>query len=237
MLKPRDEWEVDNKTALIEKLSKVMKQTPSLDFSFTQPIDMRVSEMVLGVRGDLAIKLFGEDLNTLSKTAQEIVDILESIKGSQDVDKPENSGIQYLQIKVNRSAAGKLGLTIAEVNQILQTQIEGQQLGIVQEGARHTPILLRGSDAVRLSPTTFSQLLITLPNGHNIPLSSIASLERTEGPVKIDRERGIRMVVVTANVQGRDLVSFVEEAKQKVSEKVKMPQGYWMKWGGQFENQ
>lgn len=237
VLKPRDEWEVDNKTALIEKLRKVMKQTPGLDFSFTQPIDMRVSEMVLGVRGDLAIKLFGEDLNTLSKTAQEIVDVLESIKGSQDVYTPENSGIQYLQIKVNRSAAGKLGLTIAEINQILQSQIEGQQLGIVQEGARRTPILLRGSDAVRLSPTTFSQLLITLPDGHNIPLSSIASLERTEGPVKIDRERGIRMVVVTANVQGRDLVSFVEEAKQKVSEKVKMPQGYWMKWGGQFENQ
>lgn len=237
VLKPRDEWEVDNKTALIEKLRKVMKQTPGLDFSFTQPIDMRVSEMVLGVRGDLAIKLFGEDLNTLSKTAQEIVGVLESIKGSQDVYTPENSGIQYLQIKVNRSAAGKLGLTIAEVNQILQSQIEGQQLGIVQEGARRTPILLRGSDAVRLSPTTFSQLLITLPDGHNIPLSSIASLERTEGPVKIDRERGIRMVVVTANVQGRDLVSFVEEAKQKVSEKVKMPQGYWMKWGGQFENQ
>lgn len=237
VLKPRAEWEVENKTALIEKLRKVMKQTPGLDFSFTQPIDMRVSEMVLGVRGDLAIKLFGEDLDTLSKTAQEIVDVLESIKGSQDVYTPENSGIQYLQVKVNRSAAGKLGLTIAEVNQILQSQIEGQQLGIVQEGARRTPILLRGSDVVRLSPTTFSQLLITLPDGHNIPLSSIASLERTEGPVKIDRERGIRMVVVTANVQGRDLVSFVEEAKQKVSEKVKMPQGYWMKWGGQFENQ
>lgn len=237
VLKPREEWEVDSKQALIEKLRKVMKQTPGLDFSFTQPIDMRVSEMILGVRGDLAIKLFGVDLDALGKTAQEIVTVLEGIEGSQDVYTPENSGIQYLQIKVNRSAAGKLGLTIAEVNQILQSQIEGQQLGIVQEGARRTPILLRGSEGVRLSPTTFSQLLITLPNGNNIPLSSIASLERTEGPVKIDRESGIRMVVVTANVKGRDLVSFVDEAKQKVGDAVKLPQGYWLKWGGQFENQ
>jgi cobalt-zinc-cadmium resistance protein CzcA len=237
VLKTRDEWAVDSKEALIEKLRKVMKQTPGLDFSFTQPIDMRVNEMILGVRGDLAIKLFGEDLDALAKTAQEIVTVLEGIEGSQDVYTPENSGIQYLQIKINRAAAGKLGLTIAEVNQILQSQIEGQQLGIVQEGIRRTPILLRGSEEVRLSPVNFSQLLITLPNGNNIPLSSIASLERTEGPVKVDRERGIRMVVVTANVQGRDLVSFVNEAKQKVGEAVKLPQGYWMKWGGQFENQ
>ncbi len=237
VLKPRDEWTVDSKEALIEKLRKVMKQTPGLDFSFTQPIDMRVSEMILGVRGDLAIKIFGEDLDALGETAQKIVTVLEGIEGSQDVYTPENSGIQYLQIKVNRAAAGKLGLTIAEVNQILQSQIEGQQLGIVQEGIRRTPILLRGSEEVRLSPVNFGQLLLTLPNGNNIPLSSIASLERTEGPVKVDRERGIRMVVVTANVQGRDLVSFVNEAKQKVGEAVKLPQGYWMKWGGQFENQ
>ena len=237
VLKPRDEWAVDNKEALIEKLRKVMKQTPGLDFSFTQPIDMRVSEMILGVRGDLAIKIFGEDLDALGETAQKIVTVLEGIEGSQDVYTPENSGIQYLQVKVNRAAAGKLGLTIAEVNQILQSQIEGQQLGIVQEGIRRTPILLRGSEEVRLSPVNFGQLLLTLPNGSNIPLSSIASLERTEGPVKVDRERGIRMVVVTANVQGRDLVSFVNEAKQKVGEAVKLPQGYWMKWGGQFENQ
>lgn len=237
VLKPRDEWTVDSKEALIEKLRKVMKQTPGLDFSFTQPIDMRVSEMILGVRGDLAIKVFGEDLDALGETAQKIVTVLEGIDGSQDVYTPENSGIQYLQIKVNRAAAGKLGLTIAEVNQILQSQIEGQQLGIVQEGIRRTPILLRGSEEVRMSPVNFGHLLLTLPNGNNIPLSSIASLERTEGPVKVDRERGIRMVVVTANVRGRDLVSFVNEAKQKVGETVKLPQGYWMKWGGQFENQ
>ncbi len=237
VLKPRDEWTVDSKEALIEKLRKVMKQTPGLDFSFTQPIDMRVSEMILGVRGDLAIKIFGEDLDALGETAQKIVTVLGGIEGSQDVYTPENSGIQYLQIKVNRAAAGKLGLTIAEVNQILQSQIEGQQLGIVQEGIRRTPILLRGSEEVRLSPVNFGQLLLTLPDGNNIPLSSIATLERTEGPVKVDRERGIRMVVVTANVQGRDLVSFVNEAKQKVGEAVKLPQGYWMKWGGQFENQ
>lgn len=237
VLKPREEWTVDSKPALIEKLRSVMQQIPGLDFSFTQPIDMRVNEMVLGVRGDLAIKIFGEDLVVLNDKAQAIIQVLERIEGNQDVYTPENSGVQYLKINIDRSAAGKLGLNIAEVNQILQSQIEGQLLGIVQEGIRRTPILLRGSEDVRLSPTTFSQLLITLPGGQNVPLSSIATLKRTEGPVKIDRERGLSMVVVTANVQGRDLVSFVEEAKEKVTAEVEMPQGYWMKWGGQFENQ
>ena len=116
-------------------------------------------------------------------------------------------------------------------------QLEGKVLGIVQEGARRTPVLLRGSQDVRLSPAEFGSLLLTLPNGTNVPLTSVAKLERIEGPVKIDRERGIRMVVVTANVEGRDLVGFVEEARQKVTAQVSMPEGYWLKWGGQFENQ
>ncbi|HAJ70663.1 MAG TPA: CusA/CzcA family heavy metal efflux RND transporter, partial [Methylophilaceae bacterium] len=208
-----------------------------LDYSFTQPIDMRVNEMILGVRGDLAIKIFGSDLNILNQKAQEIIKVLETISGNQDVYTPKNSGIQYLQIKVDRMAAGRLGLSIGEINQILQTQLEGKVIGMLQEGAKRTPVQLRGSRDVRLSSAEFDKLLITLPDGTNIPLSSVAKLERTEGPVKIDRERGIRMVVVTANVKGRDLVSFVEEAKNKVQSQVKLPEGYMLKWGGQFENQ
>jgi heavy metal efflux system protein len=237
VLKPKSEWKSKDKEALIESLRKVMAQTPGLDYSFTQPIDMRVNEMILGVRGDLAIKIFGTDLDVLNEKAQEIIKVLETISGNQDVYTPKNSGIQYLQIKVDRLAAGRLGFSISEINQILQTQLEGKVIGVVQEGVRRTPVQLRGSATVRLSSAEFDQLLLTLPNGTNVPLSSVAKLERIEGPVKIDRERGIRMVVVTSNVRGRDLVSFVEEAKAKVQAQVKMPEGYMLKWGGQFENQ
>ena len=237
VLKPRTEWRMKSKDALLEELRKVMAQIPGLDYSFTQPIDMRVNEMLLGVRGDLAVKLYGSDLTVLDEKAQQIIKVLESIKGNQDVYTPKNSGIQYMQIKVDRLAAGRLGFSVSDINQILQAQLEGKVLGVVQEGARRTPVLLRGSQEVRLSPAEFGSLLLTLPNGTNVPLTSVAKLERIEGPVKIDRERGVRMVVVTANVEGRDLVSFVEEARKKVQAQVSMPEGYWLKWGGQFENQ
>ncbi len=237
VLKPKEEWTVKSKEALIEKLRGVMSNILGLDYSFTQPIDMRVNEMILGVRGDLAIKLYGTDLKVLDEKAQQMIQVLETIQGSQDVYTPQNSGIQYLQIKVDRLAAGRLGFSVSDINQILQVQLEGRVLGVVQEGARRTPVLLRGSQDLRLSPVEFSNLQLTLPNGTNVALSTVAKLERLEGPVKIDRERGVRMVVVTANVDGRDLVSFVEEAKQKIAEKVTLPEGYWLKFGGQFENQ
>lgn len=237
VLKPHEKWRMQSKDELLVALRNVMDNIPGVDYSFTQPIDMRVNEMILGVRGDLAIKLYGTDLAVLDEKAQQIIKVLESVKGSQDVYTPKNSGIQYLQIKVDRLAAGRLGFSVSDINQILQAQLEGKVLGIVQEGARRTPVLLRGSQDVRLSPAEFGSLLLTLPNGTNVPLTSVAKLERIEGPVKIDRERGIRMVVVTANVEGRDLVGFVEEARQKVTAQVSMPEGYWLKWGGQFENQ
>jgi len=237
LLKPREQWQVPDKAALIEKLRKVMHSIPGLDYNFTQPIEMRVNEMILGVRGDLALKIFGTDLKVLNQKAQEIIKILESVPGNQDVYTPQNSGVQYLQIKIDRVASGRLGLTIAEINSLLQSQLEGKLLGVVLEGNRRTPILLRGSQVVRESSSDFSQLMLALPQGGTVPLSSVATVVREEGPVKIDRERGNRMVVVTANVKDRDLVSFVEEAKQKVTQHVKLPEGYWLVWGGQFENQ
>lgn len=237
VLKPMDEWRMKTKEALIDELRKVMAQMPGLAYSFTQPIDMRVNEMILGVRGDLAIKIFGTDLDTLDAKAQQIVKILESVSGSQDVYTPQNSGVQYLQIKIDRVAAGRLGLSITEIESILLAQLEGKQLGVVQEGQRRTPILIRGSQDLRASPADFGNLMLTLPNGTNVPLSAVAKIEREEGPVKVDRERGARLVVVTANVRDRDLVSFVEEAKQRVQAEVKLGEGYSIKWGGQFENQ
>jgi len=237
ILKPMREWRVANKDELIDELRKVMNQLPGLAFSFTQPIDMRVNEMILGVRGDLAIKIFGPDLATLNAKAQQIVKILTSIPGSQDVYTPQNSGVQYLQIKIDRMAAGRLGLSVTEIEDILLAQLEGKQLGVVQEGQKRTPVLIRGSQDLRASPADFGNLMLTLDNGTNIPLSAVARIEREEGPVKVDRERGARFVVVTANVRDRDLVSFVEEAKQRVQAEVKFDEGYAAKFGGQFENQ
>ncbi|NOT68844.1 MAG: efflux RND transporter permease subunit [Methylophilaceae bacterium] len=237
VLKPREEWKVQSKEALTDELRKVMSQLPGIAYSFTQPIDMRVNEMILGVRGDLAVKIFGTDMQVLDDKAQQIIKILEGIKGSQDVYTPQNGGVQYMRVDIDRLAAGRLGFNISEVESILRSQLEGRTVGIVQEGARRTPVLLRGAEALRSSPTDFANLMLTLPNGTNVPLSTIAKLERVEGPVKIDRERGARMVVVTANVRGRDLVGFVQEAQNKVQASVKMSEGYSMKWGGQFENQ
>ncbi|MDP3088611.1 MAG: CusA/CzcA family heavy metal efflux RND transporter [Methylotenera sp.] len=237
ILKPPSEWRMKTKEELIDELRKVMTQMPGLAYSFTQPIDMRVNEMILGVRGDLAIKIFGSDLDVLDAKAQQIINILESIKGSQDVYTPQNSGVQYLQVKIDRVAAGRLGLSITEIENVLLAQLEGKQMGIVQEGQRRTPVLIRGNQDLRASPADFSNLLLTLSNGTNVPLSAVAKIEREEGPVKVDRERGVRMVVVTANIRDRDLVSFVEETKQRINTEVKLGEGYSIKLGGQFENQ
>ena len=237
ILKPTSEWRMKTKVELIDELRKVMKEMPGLAYSFTQPIDMRVNEMILGVRGDLAIKIYGPDLTVLNDKAQKIIKILESIKGSQDVYTPQNSGVQYLQIKIDRVAAGRLGLSITEIENVLHAQLEGKQIGVVQEGQRRTAVLIRGSQELRASPSDFGNLLLTLSNGTNVPLSAVAKIERAEGPVKVDRERGVRMVVVTANIRNRDLVSFVDETKQRIQAEVKLGEGYSIKLGGQFENQ
>ena len=237
ILNPRDTWRSPDKNVLIDRLREVMQDLPGIAYSFTQPIDMRVNEMILGVRGDLAIKIFGPDLNTLNQHAQHIKKILESIKGSQDAYTPQNSGVQYLRIEIDRMAAGRLGFNVTQIEDILRAHVEGKVLGIVQEGQRRTPLLLRGDESLRFSPSEFANMRLTLPSGVSVPLSNIAHLVRTDGPVKVDRERGNRMVVVTVNVRERDLVGFVEEAKKRVNAEVKLGEGYHLLWGGQFENQ
>jgi len=237
VLKPIDEWRMDTKEGLMDEIRKVLDGMPGIAYGFTQPIEMRVSEMLTGVRGDLAVKLFGSDLETLNMIARNIVKTLNSIDGSQDVRMAINEGIQYMKISINRLAAGRFGLSVDKLESMLRAQVEGQPIGIIHEGIQRTPLLLRGPKGVRNSPAAFANMLITLPDGQNVPLSTIAKLERVEGPVKVDRERGSRMVVISANVRGRDLVSFVEEAKAKVRQHQKLPSGYNVEWGGQFENQ
>ncbi len=237
VLKPKDEWSVGSKDELKDRIRNVLDQFPGVAYGFTQPIDMRVNEMLSGTRGDIAVKIFGEDLEILTNLAKEVAATLKSITGSEDVFISENEGMQYFEVNIDRLRAGRVGLSNDELADMLRAQIEGLHVGIVQEGIRRTPIIIRGALDMRESPDAFEHLLIQLENGTNIPLSSVADLRRVEGFVSVERERGQRFAVVQANVSGRDLVGFVNEARKTVGATVSMPAGYFTEWGGQFENQ
>lgn len=237
VLKPRESWGVESKEALLDKIRAVLNQMPGVVYSFTQPIEMRVSEMIIGVRGDVAIKVFGPDLATLNDLADQIVKLVKDVPGNQDVYTVENDGVQYLRVVVDRMAAGRYGLSVEDVQDALRVQVEGQRAGTVIDGGRRIPILLRGPDSVRISPADFAALRIATADGRSVPLESLAKLERESGPVKIERELGSRYSVVMTNVTGRDLVGFVDEARAKVAQTIKLPTGYRIAWGGQFENQ
>lgn len=237
LLKPQKEWRMKTKEELMDEVRKVLDPMPGIEYSFTQPIEMRVSEMIIGVRGDVAIKIFGSDLKQLNQYASEVEALVKTVPGNQDVYTIQNDGVQYLGVVIDRLQAGRLGLSVEDIQDALRTQIEGQRAGIVIEGNRRTPIVLRGTEGIRVSPAEFSAMTITTNDGTTVPLASVASLQRTSGPVKIDREMGSRYSVVIANVAGRDLVGFVEDAKKLVNEKVKLSTGYRITWGGQFENQ
>jgi cobalt-zinc-cadmium resistance protein CzcA len=198
---------------------------------------MRVSEMLTGTRGDVAIKVFGADLIQLNALSEKIVKIVEGVKGSEDAYTVKNNGVQYYRVVIDRLAAGRLGLSVDDIGNTLRTQVEGRQLGTVIEEGRRTPLLVRGEADVQQSPALFAALTLPLTNGQSVPLAVVAKLVRTDGPVKVDRENGKRMVVIQTNVRGRDLVSFVQEAKAAIAAQIKLPEGYHITWGGQFENQ
>ncbi len=237
LLKPRHLWRMNSKEALMDEIRKVLNELPGVKYSFTQPIEMRVSEMIIGVRGDIAVKVFGPDLEQLNRYASQVAEVLKTVRGNQDVYTVQNDGVQYLRVVVDRLQAGRLGMSVAEIQDTLRVQIEGWQAGNAIEGNRRTPIVVRADESVRLSPTQFGAIRVTGKDGNTVPLSVVARLERAAGPVKIDREMGSRYSVVVANVSGRDLVGFVEEAKAGVAKKLALPAGYRITWGGQFENQ
>ena len=236
VLKPIEQWRTPNKEWLADQLREVMKDFPGITYSFTQPIEMRVSEMLTGVRGDIAVKVFGPDLGELARIAGEIETLLKNTPGSEDAFTLKNDGVQYLRINVDRLAAGRLGLNIEELQAALRSVVEGQPAGLVIEPGRRTPLVIRGEGGSE-GVEHFSTLRITLANGSTVPLAQVAKIERIEGPVKVDRENAQRYVVIQSNVRGRDLVGFVEEAKLGVAQKLQIPQGYTLVWGGQFENQ
>jgi cobalt-zinc-cadmium resistance protein CzcA len=237
VLAPRETWRKPDKEWLTGEIRKVLADFPGMDIAFTQPIEMRVSEMLTGTRGDLAIKVFGTSLTDLNALAEKIAALLKTVPGAQDVLTVKNEGVQFFTVDVDRLMAGRFGLSIEDIATALRTQIEGQSLGLVLEGGRRTPLMIRGADDVRMSPALFSNIHIALASGASVPLSAVATLRRVAGPVKVDHENAARLVVIQANVTGRDLVGFVEEAKAKVAAEVKLPTGYRLVWGGQFENQ
>ena len=237
VLAPREQWRTQDKEWLTGEIRKVMADFPGMDIAFTQPIEMRVSEMLTGTRGDLAIKIFGPDLAELNALAERIAALLKTIPGAQDVLTVKNEGVQYYSVEIDRLAAGRFGLSIEEIAAALRAQIEGRSVGIVLEGNRRTPLMIKGGEGMRHSPVLFANMQLALPDGGNVPLSALARLKRVAGPVKVDHQDAARMAVVQANVTGRDLVGFVEAAKAKVAAEVKLDAGYRLAWGGQFENQ
>ena len=237
VLKPREQWRNPDKAWLMEEIRKVMVDFPGVAYGFTQPIDMRVSEMLTGARGDLAVKVFGPDIDTLNTLAGAVEATLTRVPGAQDVFSLKNDGVQYFQVSVDRLAAGRHGLSFDEVSAFLTAHLEGSRLGIVQEGIKRTPLVLRAGEDIRMSPALFQSLRIPTASGVAVPLTEVARLERTEGPVAVSRENAARYVTIQCNVAGRDLVGFVDEVKMRIASEVKLPAGYQVVYGGQFENQ
>ena len=237
VLQPRAQWRFKNKEELIDAIRQAAEGIPGVNLSFTQPIEMRTSEMLSGVRGDLAVKVFGPNAEELSRLSTQIVQVLQALPGSEDVLTAQNGGVQYFRVAIDRQAAGRLGLSVEQIQNDLRTLVEGQQVGVVMQDARRVPLVVRGGEDLRMSPAQFAQLRLPTPGGQAVALSQLARLEVTDGPVKIEREQSSRMAVVRANVRGRDLVGFVAEAQAAVAQKVPLPAGYSLAWGGQFENQ
>lgn len=237
VLEPPDSWRMDGKEALMGAIRAVLDRFPGVAYGFTQPIEMRTSEMLTGVRGDVAIKLFGPDLDILAGLAERIGVQLRTIEGAQDVFVGRNEGIQYLNLALDHALLGRAGLHVDDVQRQLRAQIEGLPIGIVQEEGRRTPILIRAAGDVRESSAGFAALPLALPGGGMTPLANLARIERVEGVVSVARERGQRFTVIRTNVSGRDLVGFVTQARAQIGERIELPPGYYLEWGGQFENQ
>ena len=237
VLKPMAEWRRHDKEWLIGQIRTVVEGFPGIAYNFTQPIDMRVSEMLTGSRGDVAIKIYGPDLPTLNRLAGEIFSVVGKVPGASDVYTQQNAGVQYLQAEIDRDAAARFGLSADEIALLLKTQLEGEVIGVVQQQGRRVPLQLRGPQSLRESPDALQVLRVTLADGREISLDQVARLERTNGPVAVKRENAARFTVVQSNVSGRDLVGFVEDAKTAVAAQVRLPPGYHLAWGGQFENQ
>ena len=257
MLKPRAEWPdpARPKSDLVEEIEHAANEIPGSSYEISQPIQLRVNELISGVRSDIGIKIFGDDLDILQGAAKQVEAAIHGIRGATDVKTEQVAGLPILTVKIDRQALSRYGLSVAEVQNIVEIAIGGRTAGKLFEGDRRFDIVVRLPESLRAKVEAIRAIPIPLPPGEEggagltrtalssaagaqaryVPLSSVAAIETTPGPNQISRENGKRRIVVTANVRGRDLGSFVAEAQQAVSERVKLPAGYWIGWGGQFE--
>jgi cobalt-zinc-cadmium resistance protein CzcA len=259
ILKPQDQWPDPHepKSALIQRMEEALEEVPGHNYEFTQPIQMRFNELISGVRSDVAVKVYGDNFDEMQTTATAIAGVLQDIPGAADVKVEQTSGLPILNIEVDRAAIARFGLNVADVQEVVAIAVGGREAGLVFEGDRRFPLVVRLPDALRQNLDALAALRIPLPHAENgsapvrpaalrstaaadqspyIPLGAVARFEITEGPNQISRENGKRRIVVQANIRGRDLGSFVADAQQQIATQVSLPSGSWLDWGGQFEN-
>lgn len=238
MLKPRDQWPQpgEAKEAIVERIEKRLATVPGSSYEVTQPIQMRFNELIAGVRSDVAIKVFGDDFGQMNDVAGQVAAVLRKTKGATDVKVEQTEGLPMLDIAFNRDAAARLGVSAKDVQDTVAAAVGGREAGVIFEGDRHFPVVIRLSDADRANFESLGQVPVPTPSGASVPLSSVADIRIDDGPNQISRENGKRRVVVQANVRGRDVASVVAEAQTAIAKGITLPAGTYMEWGGQFEN-
>ena len=237
ILKPRNVWAEPSKTKneLLEEIEEALWQLPGNNYEFTQPIQMRFNELISGVRADLGIKIFGDDLEQLTLTAKDILQVVSKIEGAADVRMEQVEGLPSLSVSPKRETLGRYGLNVIQLQDWIAAAIGGESAGVLYEGDRRFELIVRLPELLRRDIEGLKSLPVPLPNGDYVPLEEVASLTIAPSPAQISRENGKRRVVVTANVRGRDLGSFVSEVKKEIHEQADIPPGYWLDYGGTFE--
>ncbi|HCS29620.1 MAG TPA: CusA/CzcA family heavy metal efflux RND transporter, partial [Spongiibacteraceae bacterium] len=237
MLKPRDQWPDPkrSKAELVKAMEEAVEALPGNNYEFTQPIQMRFNELISGVRADLGIKVFGDDLDQLEQTAEEILAVVQRVEGAADARVEQVSGLPMLSIIPKRIALARYGLTVDDLQSLIAAGIGGEDVGLIYEGDRRFTLALRLPEDIRRDIDSLGFLPVPLPNGNYVPLAEVADLQLKPAPAQISRENGKRRVVVTANVRDRDLGSFVDEVERQIANKVELPSGYWLDYGGTFE--
>lgn len=237
MFKPRDEWRTGmTRAKLIDEIQDRLKDVPGQGYGLSQPIQDRFDELTSGVKADVGIKVFGEDLDTLKSKADEIADVIRKVSGAKDVSVEQVDNIPVLEIRIDRQSIARVGVNVADIQEWVETTLGGRSLGQIVEGDKRFEVTVRLSEEMRNNVDGIKALPIAMPGGGSVPLSSLATFVTAPAPAQISREHGRRRVVVQCNVRGRDLGSFVEEAKAVTQKNVKLSEGYYLEWGGQFEN-
>jgi len=238
ILKPRSEWPNSRlpKGELVERIEKKVSTIPGNSYEMTQPIQMRFNELITGVRGDIAVKVFGDDFASMNATANRIAEVLRKVRGAADVRVEQTEGLPLLDIKPNRDAMARVGVTPGDVQDVVAATIGGREAGVIFEGDRRFPVVIRLADTARSDMESIGQIPVPTAGGSFVPLHSVADIGIGDGPNQISRENGKRRVVVQANVRGRDVAGVVTEAQTAIASQVPLPPGTYLQWGGQFEN-